>query len=95
MAKIKVYSTITCHWCVRLKEFLDDKGIEYEDVDVSNDEVAAEEMFEKSGQMGVPQIEINGKMIVGFDKEAIEEWKNDQMLCKEMSNLLEKKLEAK
>ncbi|TKJ17558.1 NrdH-redoxin [Candidatus Woesearchaeota archaeon B3_Woes] len=72
MTKIKVYSTPTCPWCVKIKEFLDEKKVEYEDIDVSVDHEAAKEMMEKSGQMGVPQIEINGKVIVGFDKEAIE-----------------------
>jgi glutaredoxin-like YruB-family protein len=71
--KIKVYSTQTCPWCVRLKEYLRSKKIKFQEVDVSEDEEAANEMIEKSGQMGVPQIEINGKMIVGFDKEAIDE----------------------
>jgi glutaredoxin-like YruB-family protein len=70
---IKVYSTKTCPWCVRLKEFLKEKGVQFEEIDVSVDQEAAKEMMEKSGQMGVPQIEINGKMIVGFDKEKIEE----------------------
>jgi len=72
MSKIKVYSTPTCPWCVKLKEFLDEKKVEYEDVDVSVDHDAAKKMIEKSGQMGVPQIEINGKIIVGFDKYTIE-----------------------
>ncbi len=72
MAKIKVYSTPTCPWCVKLKEFLDEKKVEYEDIDVSTNHEAAKEMMEKSGQMGVPQIEINGKIIVGFDKDTIE-----------------------
>jgi len=73
MSKIKVYSTQTCPWCHRLKEYLDEKKIEYEDIDVSEDQEAANAMVEKSGQMGVPQIEINGRMIVGFDKESIDE----------------------
>ena len=72
MAKIKVYSTPTCPWCVKLKEFLNEKKVEYEDIDVSTNHEAAKEMIEKSGQMGVPQIEINGKIIVGFDKDTIE-----------------------
>ena len=55
-----------------LKEFLNEKHIEFENIDVSSDKKAAEEMIGKSGQMGVPQIEINGRMIVGFDREAIE-----------------------
>ncbi len=50
-----------------------EKGVEFEEIDVSVDREAAQEMINKSGQMGVPQMEINGKMIVGFDQEAIEE----------------------
>ena len=70
--KVKVYSTPTCPYCKMVKEFLRSKGIKFEDVDVSADQEAAKEMIAKSGFNGVPQIEINGKMIVGFDKEAIE-----------------------
>ena len=70
--KVKVYSTKTCPWCIKLKDFLKDKKIEFEDIDVGADKKAANEMVEKSGQMGVPVTEINGQVIVGFDKEAIE-----------------------
>ena len=72
MSKIKVYSTPTCPYCHLLKEFLTQKKIEFDDIDVAADQEAAKEMVGKSGQMGVPQIEINGKIIVGFDKPAIE-----------------------
>ena len=72
MSKIIVYSTPTCPWCHALKDFLKEKNIEFEEIDISKDQEKAKEMIDKSGQMGVPQIEINGKMIVGFDKEAIE-----------------------
>jgi len=72
MKKIRVYTTPTCPFCTMTKEFLKEKGIEFEDIDVSANREAAIELFEKSGQMAVPQIEINGKIIVGFDKEAIE-----------------------
>ena len=72
MAEIKVYSTPTCPWCHKLKEYLVEKKVKFTDIDVSEDSVAANDMISKSGQMGVPQIEINGKIIVGFDKEAIE-----------------------
>ena len=71
MEKIKVYSTQTCPYCHMVKHLLKQKGVDFEDIDVSVDSKAAQEMMEKSGQMGVPQIEINGKMIVGFDQEAI------------------------
>lgn len=69
---IKVYSTKTCPWCDRVKEFLREKKVSFEEIDVGVDRKAAQEMIKKSGQMGVPQTEINGKMIVGFDKERIE-----------------------
>ena len=71
MAKIKIYSTLACPYCVTLKEFLKEKNIEFEDVNVGQDAQAREEMISKSGQMGVPVIDINGKIIVGFDKEEI------------------------
>jgi glutaredoxin-like YruB-family protein len=70
--KVKVYSTPTCPYCKMAKDFLKEKGVEFEDVDVSENHEAAHEMMKKSGQMGVPQIEINGKIIVGFDREALE-----------------------
>lgn len=69
---VKVYSTPTCPYCNMAKEFLKSKGVEFEDIDVSKDINAAREMIAKSGFNGVPQIEINGKIIIGFDKEAIE-----------------------
>ncbi|MBW2967647.1 glutathione S-transferase N-terminal domain-containing protein [Candidatus Woesearchaeota archaeon] len=72
MADIKVYSTPTCPFCIKLKAWLDEKGIKYDNIDVASDQAAAQEMIRKSGQMGVPQTEINGKMIIGFDQEAIE-----------------------
>jgi glutaredoxin-like YruB-family protein len=69
---IKVYSTPTCPWCHRLKDYLKSKGIEFEDIDVSENQEAADEMVEKSGQMGVPVADINGKIIVGFDQAVID-----------------------
>jgi glutaredoxin-like YruB-family protein len=71
--KVKIYSTPTCPHCRALKEFLDEKGIEYEDVNVAEDEKERNEMVEKSGQMGVPVVDIDGEVIVGFDKEKISE----------------------
>ena len=73
MASIKVYSTPTCPWCRKLKDYLNGKGVEYEDIDVSTNDAAREEMVEASGHLGVPQMEINGKIIIGFDQESIEE----------------------
>ena len=71
MVKVKVYSTPVCPYCVALKEFLKEHNIEFEEVDVSQDEAAQKEMVEKSGQMGVPVVEIDGEIIVGFDREKI------------------------
>lgn len=72
MAKsVKVYSTPTCPYCIRAKQFLKDNNIAFEDIDVSKDPAKADEMVKKSGQMGVPTLEIDGKIIVGFDKENI------------------------
>jgi len=67
--KVKVYSTPTCPYCVAVKDFLKENKIPFEDIDVSKNSKAAEDMIEKSGQMGVPVIEIGTEIIVGFDKE--------------------------
>jgi glutaredoxin-like YruB-family protein len=69
--RVTVYSTPTCTWCTTIKKHLDHHGIKYRDIDVSKDTKAAEEMVKKSGQQGVPQTDINGQMIVGFDKVKI------------------------
>ena len=69
--RVTVYSTPTCSWCTTLKRHLDHNGIRYREVDVSKDQNAAETMARKSGQQGVPQTDINGQMIVGFDKNKI------------------------
>ena len=71
--KVTVYSTPTCPFCVRAKQFLKDNKIQFEDIDVSENHEKAQEMIKKSGQMGVPVIEIDGQFIVGFDKEKIKE----------------------
>lgn len=68
---IKVYSTPTCPWCHKAKEYLKQKNIQFEDIDVSTNRKAAQEMVKKSGQMGVPVLDINGEIIIGFDIEAI------------------------
>lgn len=70
---ITVYSTPTCPWCMRAKEFLKQNNVSFKDVDVSRDRAGAMEMIEKSGQMGVPVIDINGEIIIGFDRERIKE----------------------
>ena len=72
MSDVIMYSTPSCPWCHKLKEFLNEKSIQFIDVDISDDMSKAQEMIKKSGEMGVPQIEINDKTIVGFNQEAIE-----------------------
>ena len=69
--EIRVYSTPTCPYCIRAKQFLKDNNIPFEDIDVSSNPKAGEEMIEKSGQMGVPVLDIDGEIIVGFDKGRI------------------------
>jgi len=69
--KITIYSTPTCTYCVQLKNFLKENDIKYTDIDVSRDQKKAHEMIEKSGQMGVPVSDINGEIIIGFNKERI------------------------
>lgn len=70
---IKVFSTETCPWCVKAKDYLKSKGLEYADLNVREDMEARDEMISKSNQMSVPVLDINGKIIVGFDKKAIDE----------------------
>lgn len=71
--KVLVYSTPTCPYCMRAKQFLNENNIPFENFDVSADQRKAEEMVQKSGQMGVPVIEIDGQIIVGFDQERIKQ----------------------
>lgn len=69
---ITVYSTPTCPYCVMAKEYLKEKNIPFEDVDVSSDPAKAREMIQKSGQRGVPVIDMDGTIIVGFDRNRLE-----------------------
>ena len=70
-AQVKIYSTPTCPYCLRAKAYLKEKNIAFEDIDVSTDPSSAKEMMEKSGQMAVPVLDIEGEIIVGFDKVKI------------------------
>ncbi len=69
---VKIYSTSTCPYCEMAKEYLKERNVQYEERDVSSDEAAQKEMIAKSKQMGVPVIEIDGKIIVGFNQEEID-----------------------
>jgi len=70
---VKVYSTPTCPFCTMAKNYLKQNDVTYEDVDVSKDREQAMDMIRKSGQRGVPVIDYNGEIIVGFDKKRLTE----------------------
>ena len=65
--------TPTCPFCVRAKQYLKDNNVQFEDIDVSENHEKAQEMIKKSGQMGVPVLDIDGAIVVGFDKDKIKE----------------------
>lgn len=74
MVKIKIYTTPSCAYCKMAKEYFKSKGLAWEEHDVMVDEKAREEMITKTGQLGVPVIDIDGKFVVGFDKSKINEY---------------------
>ncbi len=69
MAKVTIYSTPTCVYCKMAKKYFEEHGVVYEDKDVATDLKAREEMIEKTQQMGVPVIDIDGEIVIGFDQE--------------------------
>ena len=71
MATVQVYSTPLCPWCHKVKEFLKEHKIKFEDINVADDDKARQEMIDKTGEMGVPQTNIDGEWIVGFDEPAL------------------------
>lgn len=73
MKTVSVYTTPTCQYCKMAKEFFQEKGVEYTEFDVSVDEAKRSEMVEKSGQMGVPVIDVEGEIVVGFDQPKLKE----------------------
>ncbi|MEK7482338.1 MAG: glutaredoxin domain-containing protein [Patescibacteria group bacterium] len=76
MPKVRVFSTPFCPYCVTLKEFLKANKIEFDEFDVAQDEKARDDMIAKSKQMGVPVVEIDDQMIIGFDRQKISELLN-------------------
>jgi thioredoxin len=70
---VTVFSTPTCPWCSRLKAYLREHNIVFKDVDVSRDQRAAQDMVQRSGQMGVPQAWIDGQVVVGFDRKRVDQ----------------------
>ncbi len=71
MPNVKIYSTSTCSYCAMAKDFLKKNDIQFENIDVGVNREAGKEMMNKSGQMGVPVLDIDGQIIVGFDRGAI------------------------
>lgn len=72
MATVTVYSTPACPYCIRLKAYLEQRGTAFTSIDVSQDKSGLDKMVSLSGQMGVPVIDIDGKIVVGFDKDKID-----------------------
>ncbi|MFC4182304.1 glutaredoxin domain-containing protein [Saccharococcus thermophilus] len=71
MKRVTVYTTTTCPYCVMVKNFLREQGVPFEEVNVQRDPIAARKLVETTGQIGVPQIEIDGQWVIGFDPDAI------------------------
>jgi len=72
MAQVKVFSTPTCPYCIKAKNYLKDKNVAFSGVDVSTDQAGLQEMIKLSGQMGVPVIVVDGEIIVGFDRSRLD-----------------------
>jgi glutaredoxin 3 len=73
MANVKIYSTPTCPYCKMAKQFLNENKVQFTDIDVASNQTAAQEMISKSGQMGVPVLDIDGQIVVGLDKSRIKQ----------------------
>ncbi len=71
MANVKIYSTPTCPYCKMVKQFMTENNVQFEDIDVAANQTAAQEMISRSGQMGVPVVDIDSQLVVGFDKGKI------------------------
>lgn len=72
--RVIIFTTPTCTYCNMAKKYFREKGIKFKDVDVSRDAAAARDMVRRSGQQGVPVIDIGGKIIVGFDRPKIDKY---------------------
>jgi len=71
MKKVRVFISEMCPYCITLKNFLKEHNIPFEEIDVTENQQIQKEIIEKSGQMGLPVLEIDGEIVVGFDKEKI------------------------
>ena len=70
---VKIYTTPTCVYCKQSKELFQKNGIQYKELNVASDQAAREEMVNKSGQLGVPVIDIDGKIVIGYDEAKLKE----------------------
>jgi glutaredoxin-like YruB-family protein len=70
--QVRIYTTTHCPYCSMAKDFFKKNSVSFEEINVESDSKAAEEMIEKSGQMGVPVIDVDGQIIVGFNRPALE-----------------------
>ena len=73
MKEVKIYSTPTCHFCHMAKDFFEEEGVQYTEYNVAEDTEKRTEMVEKTGQLGVPVIEIDGQVVIGFNEARIQE----------------------
>ncbi len=71
--RVLMFSTPSCSFCNKAKRYFRQKGVRFRDIDVSRDQAAARDMQRRSGQMGVPVIDIGGHIIVGFDQPKIDQ----------------------
>jgi len=78
MQKVRIFTTPSCVYCQTLKGYIKSHNVSFEDIDVSSNETALDEMIDKSGQMSVPVVDIDGQFIIGFDKNKINELLNIQ-----------------
>jgi glutaredoxin 3 len=72
MSKVLLFSTSTCSWCRRAKQYFKDRGVPFKEINIERDPDAARDIVRKTGQTGMPVIKIGSKWIVGFDRERIE-----------------------
>lgn len=76
MAKVIIYTSPTCGFCRLAKEYFRENEVEFEEKDVASDQQARQEAVEKSGQMGVPIIDIDGEIVIGFDQPKLDQLLN-------------------
>ena len=70
--RVVVFTTPSCPWCIRAKQYLRQRNVEFREVDVARDRAAANALVRRTGQMGVPVIEVDGRPVVGFDRPQID-----------------------